>query len=101
MITFRPMPSLDISIAAARSRGHFARCLVPLLLASFVASTPAQGQTTLSHTGDAAPVPAGMLRLRVTNAWTRFDERFTSEGLKPLGADFSADSLGVRQLPLL
>jgi hypothetical protein len=95
------MPSLATALAAASARGRLARRLSALLVTSFVAVTPARGQTTLSHTDDAAPVPAGMLRLRLTNAWTRFDERFTSSGLSPLGADFSADSLGPRQLPRL
>lgn len=63
---------------------------------------PAAAQAPLSHTDDAAPVPAGMLRLRVTTAWTRFDQRFAADGrLVPLGADLSTDALGVAQLPRL
>ncbi|MFL5607545.1 MAG: hypothetical protein ACJ8AD_13930 [Gemmatimonadaceae bacterium] len=70
-----------------------------LVLALF--AVPAHAQATLSHTEDAAPVPEGMLRFRVVTAWTRADDRFTPNGLVPLGTDFSADALGPTQLPLL
>src|SRR3982750_3476411 len=85
MITFRPMPLLATAAL--------------LVLALF--AVPAHAQATLSHTGDAAPVPEGMLRFRVVTAWTRADDRFTPNGLVPLGTDFSADALGPTQLPLL
>ena len=89
MITFRPMPSLVTTVARVVS-------LVALL------ATPAVAQSPLSHLDDAAPVPAGMLRFRLSNVWTRFDERFgESGGLAPLGAALSADSLGSAQLPRL
>jgi hypothetical protein len=43
-----------------------------------------------------------MLRLRVTSAWTRFDQRFAPNGgSTSLGAELSADPLGTGQLPLL
>jgi hypothetical protein len=72
-----------------------------VLAAIMLAAVPAYAQTTLSHTEDAAPVPEGMLRFRVVTAWTRADQRFTPDGLVPLGADFSTDALGPTQLPLL
>ena len=75
------------------------RALALLLLLAAVAPLPAQ--TTLSHLDDAAPIPVGMLQLRVANAWTRWDERFTLEGTTPLGAALSADSLGSAQFPRL
>lgn len=81
---------------AARRR----QLLVVLLAAASGAPTLA-AQTTLSHLDDAAPVPSGMLRLRVDNAWTRYDQRFTADGLAPLNAELSAYPLGVAQLPLL
>lgn len=88
MITFRPMPSLAAPVRALS-------CL--LLLAA-----AARAQSPLSHLDDAAPVPAGALRLRIANVWTRYDERFGPSGATtPLGQPLSADSLGSAQFPLL
>jgi hypothetical protein len=115
MITFAPMPSLALSSQplvlpsprkSRRSRDAFSAStllvgtlLVATLLAIGVGSARAQ---TTSHTEDAAPVPQGMLRLRVSNIWTRYDERFNSSGgVSPLGADLSTGALGATQLPLL
>ena len=62
----------------------------------------AAAQAPLSHAEDAAPVPAGSLRLRITTAWTRYDERFAAGGgVVPLSADLSSSALGVTELPLL
>ena len=59
-------------------------------------------QMPLSHADDAAPVPAGSLRFRITTAWTRYDERFAAVGgIEPLSADLSRAALGVAELPLL
>ena len=92
MITFRPMPSLVTTITTVTR----AVSLVALL------ATPLVAQSPLSHLDDAAPLPAGMLRFRLANVWTRFDQRFgESGGLTPLGAPLSADSLGSAQLPRL
>jgi hypothetical protein len=73
------------------------------LAASFVLPTASsRAQTSLSHTEDAAPIPQGMLRVRVTTAWTRFDQRYAQGGgLSALGSELSTDSLGPRQLPRL
>ena len=70
---------------------------------SLVCAAPAvvRAQISLTHTEDAAPVPKGMLRVRVTTGWTRFDERFTPSGRRTLGDEISADDFGPRQLPLL
>jgi hypothetical protein len=78
-------------------RVHSCLCLVLALLAA----PAARAQAPLSHTEDAAPVSAGSLRLRITTAWTRYDERFSADGVQPLSADFSTPSLGVTQLPKL
>jgi hypothetical protein len=73
-----------------------------LVLVALLVAAPAMAQAPLSHTADAAPVPAGSLRLRITTAWTRYDERFSADGgTQPLSADFSTPALGVAQLPLL
>lgn len=58
-------------------------------------------QTSLTHTDDAAPVPRGAIRFRVTTGWSRFDERFTAAGRRSLGDEISATEFGVQQLPLL
>ena len=91
MITFRPMSPLA---SFARASAIALLCVVPPLGA-------ARAQSSLPHLEDAAPIPAGMLRLRIANAWTRFDERFAAGDAVPLGAGLSADSFGVAQLPLL
>lgn len=99
MITFRPMPSLVtfVSDFAVISRVVSSIGLLVALLAA-----PVVAQSPLSHLDDAAPVPAGMLRFRLANVWTRFDQRFgETGGLVPLGAALSTDSLGSAQLPRL
>lgn len=99
MITFRPMPSLVATITAVVTIARVVS-LAGLLAALFAA--PVSAQSPLSHLDDAAPIPAGMLRFRVANVWTRFDQRFGgSGGLVPLGAPLSSDSLGTAQLPRL
>jgi hypothetical protein len=108
MITFGPMPPLAAPHRArrvhARARGawRIAPLLATLGLFAMLAPQPAKAQAPLSHSDDAAPVPAGALRLRMTTAWTRYDERFGENGtLVPLGVDFSSDALGVAQFPRL
>ena len=64
-------------------------------------AVPSGAQVELSHTDDAAPIPRGMLRLRITNAWTRYDQRYGPNGLVQSGDALSADPLGVAQFPLL
>jgi hypothetical protein len=77
------------------------RASVLALLLAGSAAAQSSG-SPLSHLDDAAPIPAGALRLRLANVWTRYDERFAAGGgTTPLGAELSADSLGVAQLPLL
>jgi hypothetical protein len=73
-------------------------------LVSLLFLTPATSfaqSVELTHTEDAAPVPRGMLRARITTGWTRFDERFTTNGLRSLSDELSTDSLGSRQFPAL
>jgi hypothetical protein len=91
MITFRPMSSL-----AAQS---FRAFTLLLLLAAFA---PARAQGTIPHLDDAAPVPEGAFRFKLSNVWTRYDGLFSAAGgTTPLGAALSADSLGSAQLPRL
>lgn len=112
MITFGPMhplaagrrraPSGRILRRFARRPWSLSAIVVVGALAGALGTAPLDAQTVPSHTEDAAPIPRGMLRLRVTSAWTRYDQRFDSGGaLSPLGAELSADPLGVAQLPAL
>jgi hypothetical protein len=96
------MPSLVSHIY--RSRGHLTRHrwhIVLLGLALGATPLTVRAQVYLSHTEDAAPVPKGVLRMKVTTGWTRFDERFTPNGPRPISDDIATDSLGTRQFPLL
>jgi hypothetical protein len=78
----------------------FAAALVSSLL--FAPPTSAQaGPGGLGHLEDASTPPRGLLRLRAITSWTRYDSRFTGNGIEPLGAFLTADSLGVRQFPAL
>ncbi len=103
MITFGhmhplgPLRSLIARVATSRARWR------KIILLSVVGALPsvAQAPLTLSHTEDAAPIPKGTLRFRVTTGWTRFDERFVADGRRSLTDEISADSLGSAQLPLL
>jgi hypothetical protein len=74
-----------------------------MLGAALTAATPALlcAQVYPSHTEDAAPVPKGVLRMKVTTVWTRYDERFTATGTRPLSDDIATDSLGPQQFPFL
>ena len=106
MITFYPMTLLvsipDLASVVMRPRRP-RLWLVALALAAPVARpTVAGAQVTLSHTEDAAPIPRGMLRIRVSNAWTRYDQRFCDAGrICELGAEFATPALGAAQLPRL
>ena len=73
------------------------------MLCSLTLATSSLGaQSALSHTEDAIPIPGRWFRFTVGNAWTRYDGRFQQDRtLRSLGDEFSTDSLGPRQLPLL
>ena len=95
------MSSLDPLSSPAHVVRVRLRRLALLTALAGIAPASLHAQVYLSHTDDAAPVPAGTLRMRVTNGWTRIDERFTTTGRRPLSDDIATDSLGPRQLPLL
>ena len=102
MITFRPMHLL-VPFATNWPHDDARRLQRIGAVAYFLLLAPAisHAQTALTHTEDAAPVPKGMLRFRVTTGWSRFDERFTTSGRRTLGDEISATDFGVQQLPLL
>src|SRR5690348_16268932 len=66
-----------------------------------IAPAPLGAQGGLSLLDDASLVPRGLARLRIPIIWTRYDQRFGSSALTPLGAPFTADSMGAEQLPPL
>ena len=87
-----PRPLRRRACAALSLGAGLALALIPATI---------RAQVTLTHTEDAAPVPTGVLRLRVTTGWSRIDERFTATGRRSLSDEIATDSLGPRQLPLL
>jgi hypothetical protein len=110
MITFGPMPPLDVPRPSRRrilaSRAALAALLVTIAARTASGQTAlahtgtASGQTALAHTEDAAPIPRGSLRFTISNGWTRYDGRFADGGItRGLGDELSTDSLGPRQLP--
>ena len=103
MITFGHMHSLGSPRSRiARVASSRSRCRKTLILVCFgLLPSVVQAQLTLTHTEDAAPVPAGTLRFRLTTGWTRYDERFIAGGRRSLTDEVSSDSLGSAQLPYL
>jgi hypothetical protein len=90
MITFRAMTTLAV-LRLARAIAFVT--MMPLALA---------GQEPLSHMEDAAPIPQGMLRFRVTNAWSRYDQRYGADGkVVSIDDSFATYALGADQLPRL
>jgi hypothetical protein len=95
------MPPLVSLTVPPRARRTFVRSLVLPLALLGGAARAAESQVYLTHMEDASPVPTGMLRVRVTTGWTRFDERFATSGRTPLGDDISTTAFGAAQLPRL
>ena len=68
---------------------------------SFFCGSSLFAQAGLTHLGDASTPARGTFRLHAASAWTRYDARFGANGVVPLGALFTSDSLGVREIPRL
>lgn len=77
------------------------RYLAATMFASLLLASPLSAQAGLGHVEDATTPPRGLLRLRAITVWTRYDARFSPTGVEPLGADLTADALGVAKLPEL
>ena len=80
------------------------RRLTGLLLLTFAATVvPAAGaQQVLGAGDDAWTIPGGTVRLRASGQWDWFNERYDSTGtLHPMRNQFSLDTLGVAQFPVL
>lgn len=86
-----------------RERPASRRLVAAALVASSLLASPLPclAQARLDHLEDATIPPRGLLRIRGITAWTRYDSRFTPGGMAPLGATFTSDSLGPRQIPAL
>ena len=78
--------------------------LIALLLLGRTEPARAQMPGGTIPDADASVAPSGTFRLRAVQSWTRYDALYglSSDGrTRPLGALFSNDSLGVRQVPAL
>jgi hypothetical protein len=74
------------------------------LVAAFSLAKQAAAQDRVTTTSDAGVVPAGVLRVRVAPAWTRWDRVYGASGrngVVPFGSVFSADSLGAAHISQL
>lgn len=80
---------------------RWSRRVFAATLASFLCGSMLWAQAGLPHLGDASTPERGMFRFHAATAWTRYDARFASNGVVPLGALFTSDSLGVREIPRL
>ena len=81
------------------SASRLARATALAVLASLALAPVAAAQTGLIRLEDATLPPPGKVRLRATNEWIRFDQRFDGNGnVRPLTAGFAAESLGSAQL---
>ena len=81
-------------------RERRALCARALALVALLA-TRGLAQSAFPHLDDATAPPKGVFRFKAAALWTRFDTRFTTDGTRPLGALFSADSLGSAQFSSL
>lgn len=81
-------------------RDRRALCARTLALVVLLA-TRSLAQSAMPLMDDATAPPKGLFRFKAATLWTRFDARFTSDGTRPLGALFSADSLGPTQFTSL
>ncbi|MGI8510314.1 MAG: hypothetical protein ACR2MQ_13410 [Gemmatimonadaceae bacterium] len=83
--------------------------LVAVIAASVSLSTrPAAAQAVTGLGDDATLAAAGKLRLTIQSGWSYYDQRFgaatvggNNDALQPLGAAFTLDTLGARQLAIL
>ncbi len=87
---------------------RFASCCALTLLAVMIGATDARAQAVLGPQDDALVLPRGVLRVRVLNQWTDFNERYglgtpnrRAGSLEPLGVDFNLDTVGLEQFPNL
>ena len=78
------------------------------LIGSTIGVSGAHAQAVLGPQDDALVLPRGVLRLRVLNQWTTFNQRYGENtpgrqfgALEPLAIDLNLDTVGVREFPNL
>ncbi|MGI9090579.1 MAG: hypothetical protein ACR2GG_05675 [Gemmatimonadaceae bacterium] len=84
------------------------RLLITLLAATASLKAGQAGAQAVTGLGDdAALTPVGNVRLKIQSEWGYYDQRFVTPAdgsnavLRPLGAAFTLDTLGARQLSIL
>lgn len=80
---------------------RWSRRIAAATFMSFFIGSALHAQAGLTHLGDASTPDRGTFRLHAATAWTRYDARFATGGIAPLGGLFTSDSLGVREIPSL
>ena len=78
------------------------------LLGMTIGVSGAHAQAVLGPQDDALVLPRGVLRLRVLNQWTTFNQRYGQNtpgridgALEPLAVDFNLDTVGIAEFPNL
>ena len=96
-------PTIRTTRSSCRSTRHACPITAIILLAGLVAgSAGAVGAQAVSAIGDdALTLPGGVVRLSGALIDTRYDSRYGTGGLQPLGTELSLDSLGPAELPIL
>ena len=84
-----------------RDRRGAGAALARVLLSLVIVAAPVSAQSAYPHLEDATTPRKGLFRIKAATLWTRHDARFAASGTQPLGAAFTADSLGVTQFPTL
>lgn len=95
-----PLPTRQAPGGGTRRR-WWAGTAAGLALALALTPKHAASQAVSAIDDEALTLPGGVVRLTAAEADTRYDSRYGSGGLQPLGAYLSLDSLGPSQLPIL
>lgn len=66
-----------------------------------MAAGQAGAQAVSAIDDETVTLPGGVLRISATESDTRYDSRYGTGGLRPLGSDLTVDSLNAAQLPIL
>jgi hypothetical protein len=87
---------------------RFALSCALALFALICGVSSAQAQAVLGPQDDALVLPRGVLRVRVLNQWTDFNQRYGANtpnrangALEPLAIDFNLDTIGISEFPNL
>ena len=72
-----------------------------LAVAASLIARLADAQAVSGIDDETVTLPGGVVRFSASESDTRYDARYGTGGLRPLGADLSVDSLNASQLPIL